>query len=441
MKLAKLLGGALVAGVLVAVLPEILGPGPIADFGVGDKLATGALLVPLGLIFLGGVLTALTPCVYPLIPITISVFGARQASSRGKAIALTSCYCLGIATMFTSMGIAAALSGKAFGSALGSPYIVAFLAILLTTFAFSMFGAFEMNLPPSVAARLNTVGGAGYGGAFAMGLVAGIVAAPCTGPVLSGVLLHVARTQDVKLGAMLLFTYSLGIGLPFFLIGALSMSLPRGGAWMESVKSVFGIALLTLALMYIRDAVPSVRTHLTLEELPRGAFVCGALVAAGILIGAVHRSFHDWPKDGLLKGLGVAVMVAGLILRSGAVLGTPLPKELAWARSEPSVVAAAVGAKRPVIIDFYADWCAACKELDRIVYPHESFRREAGRFDLVKIDGTNEPPEIEALYKKYGVQGLPTVVFIGSDGKIRRDLTLTGFLEPEKFVARMKQVE
>jgi thiol:disulfide interchange protein DsbD len=346
--------------------------------------------------------------------------------------------------MFTGLGVGAALSGKAFGSILGSPWVVAFLAVLLTAFAISMFGAFEMNLPPSLAARLNTVGGEGYGGAFLMGLVAGVVAAPCTGPVLSGVLLHVARTQDVPLGAGLLFTYALGIGLPFFLIGAFSLSLPKSGPWMDSVKSVFGIALLTLAVSYVRDALPVLKGLLSLQAVASGAVVAGLLVAVGIAIGAVHRSFHEWPREGASKALGVLVVVAGLVLRAGAPLGAPVSpaKELAWGASVEKALEEGALRARPVLIDFYADWCPACKELDQLVYPHPSFVKEAeeGRFVLVKIDGTNEPPEVEALYKKYGIRGLPTVIFIDGKGGVRGDLTVTGFVEPADFVQRMRRI-
>ncbi|MFN7130674.1 MAG: protein-disulfide reductase DsbD family protein [Myxococcales bacterium] len=439
MKYLKLLGGAAVAALLVAFLPEVLGPGPTADFQVGDQLAGGALLAPLALIFLGGILTALTPCVYPLIPITVSVFGARKAESRAKAVALTFSYVLGIGVMFTGLGIAAALSGKAFGSALGNPWIVSAIAAMLAALAMSMFGAFELALPSSLATRLNMVGGAGYGGAFLMGLVAGIIAAPCTGPVLSGVLLHVATTQNVVQGALLLFTYAMGIGVPFFLIGAFSVSLPRSGAWMEGVKSIFGIALLTLAFGYLRDVFPAVKEAILALRFSSGMVAAAVLVFAGVLVGAVHRSFH-WPSEGALKSVGVALVVVGLLLRTGSG-GAVAASHLQWLGDEPTAVNEGKAQKKPVLLDFYADWCAACKELDEYVYPHELFVKEGSRFVLAKIDGTSEPPEVEALYQKYGIKGLPTVIFIDSDGKVREDLTITGFMKPEEFVKRMKKIE
>lgn len=438
MKYLKLLGGAAIAAALVAVVPELLGPGPTANFEVGADLAAGALLGPLALIFLGGILTALTPCVYPLIPITLSVFGARQAESRAKSMALTFSYVLGIGVMFTALGIAAALSGKAFGSALGNPWVVSGIALMLGALAASMFGAFELALPSGLATRLNMVGGAGYGGAFLMGLVAGIIAAPCTGPVLSGVLLHVATTQNVPVGAMLLFTYAMGIGVPFFLIGTFSVSLPKSGPWMETVKSVFGIALLTLALSYLRDVFPPVRDTILALRFGSAMLAAATLVFAGVAIGAVHRSFRVWPHDGALKTLGVGLVVVGLLLRTAPAAGGD--DALPWLTEEPAALEQGRAEQKPVLIDFYADWCAACKELDQYVYPHELFREEGQRFVLAKIDGTHEPPEVEELYQKYRVRGLPTVIFIDSDGKVREDLTITGFMQPDEFVERMKKV-
>ncbi len=437
----KLVGAGLAAAALVLLLPEVLGPGPRADFAVGERLKGGALLAPLALIFLGGLLTALTPCVYPLIPITVSIFGARQSQSRGRAIALTLAYNVGIAVMFTSLGIGAALTGKAFGRLLGDPIVVSGLALLFLAFAASMFGAFDFQLPSSLQQKLGGLGKAGYAGAFLMGLVAGLVAAPCTGPVLSGVLLHVAATQDVGVGALLLFTYALGLGLPFFLIGALSLRLPKSGAWMEAVKSVFGIALTALALSYLRDAFPSVRQALSLRAVAYGALVAAALAFAGVVAGAVHRSFHARPAEGLLKGLGVALVVLGIALRPEAPLASPAPSNLVWLADEAQARTQATVSKRPVLIDFSAEWCAACKELEKYVFHDDRFEREAQRFVLVRVDGTRDSPELQRLYAQYRVAGLPTVVLIDAAGKVRDDLTVTGFLRPQELVSLLQRVE
>src|SRR5437016_13465180 len=185
---------ALAVGLALPLLPGVLtqSVGPGADLSGRLGLAGGVSAMTFAVLFVGGVLTSLTPCVYPLIPITVSIFGARQAEHRARSVGLSATYVAGIAAMFSALGVAAALSGKAFGSALSSPWVVAVLAVFLVALAASMFGAFDLNLPPSLQQRLGMVRGVGFAHALGMGLVAGIVAAPCTGPVLAGVLTYVA---------------------------------------------------------------------------------------------------------------------------------------------------------------------------------------------------------------------------------------------------------
>src|SRR5215217_1702045 len=295
---AKKLGlMAVLAGVAVAVVPWLLPTGPSTELDAARFLESGNLFVGAAIVFGGGLLTALTPCVYPLIPITVSVFGARKAESRGKALLLTTSYIVGMGVMFSALGILAAKTGQAFGSMLGHPAVVTGLAVFLLLLASSMFGAFELALPSSLQTRLNSVGGAGVAGAFLMGSVSGFLAAPCTGPVLTGLLAFVAKTANTTLGASLLFIYALGIGVPFFILGVSTVRLPKSGVWMEWVKSVLGIVLVALAFSYLKDASPWARGVVkTLgAELGRvpGAVVASVLAVVGVLVGAVHRSFKE----------------------------------------------------------------------------------------------------------------------------------------------------
>jgi len=500
MKVKKTIVFAVAAALAVAVVPSLLPTGPAAGLGSSELLSAGRLWVGGAVVFLGGLLTALTPCVYPLIPITVGLFGARRADARGKSVLLTCSYVLGMAAVFTILGVVAARTGQAFGSILGDPRFAIGLAIFLGVLAASMFGAFELAIPSGLAQRLNAVGGAGLAGAFLMGTVAGFLAAPCTGPVLAGLLAFVAKSQSIALGAALLFVYALGIGVPFVLIGVFALRLPKGGAWMEWVKSVLGVALLALAANYVKDAIPSVREAVAriAQELGRapGTWIAAALAALGVLLGGVQRSFKEGRRDFALKAAGVLLLVGALVFR-GAALNAPV-RGMAWAkfcaplqenlnwRVVPSTGPSSSGLSgallvtvcrlqpesapelkwqvqfpssqtstvhqfdaalrraresgRPVMIDFGAEWCAACKELERDTYVDPTVVSEATRFVNIKVDGTNEVDEVEALYQRFGVQGLPTVAFISSKGEVLADPRVTGFLRADKFLAELRKV-
>jgi thiol:disulfide interchange protein DsbD len=396
--------------------------------GFGDAVARGT-----GAAFLfaltAGLLTALTPCVYPMIPITISVFGARN-TTRSRAVLLATMYVAGIATMFGLLGTTFALLGKAFGTFLANPWVVVPLALFFAAMAASMFGAFELSLPPALQERLSRFGGRGVGGAFLMGIVAGLIAAPCTGPPLAGILAYVATTRDAVRGFALLATYAAGIGVPFWLIAGFSMSLPRSGRWMEAVKSVFGIALLLAALYYLKNVVPSLG-HLTGTSR---AFLVGALLvaAAGLLVGAVHLTFHDGPARQLRKGLGVAMVVLGLFASVNHLL---TPKvELGWLRSEPEATSRARAQGRPMVVDFSAEWCLPCKEMELKVFSSPEVSAALQDFVLLKIDLTREDEDeaLPRLKERYGVQTLPAVRIVSPGGKVVG--SVNQLVEPPDFL-------
>ncbi len=384
-----------------------------------------------------GFLTALTPCVYPMIPITVSIFGARAGVPRGRALALATAYVLGIAGMFGTLGTTFGLVGRAFGTFLANPWVIVPLALFFVAMGLSMFGAFEVALPSELQARLSRIGGRGLLGAFLMGLVAGIIAAPCTGPPLASLLAYVATTRNAGWGFVLLATYGVGVGLPFWLLAGFSMSLPRPGAWMEWVKSVFGIALFAAALYYLKNVVPA------LARFGSGkatfALEMAALVVAGILLGAVNASFHGGTAERARKALAVALTTLGLFGVTNYLLAPKGNIELAWMTDEPAAVAAAHAAGRPLLIDFAASWCIPCHEFDVRVFSRPEVAESMGRFTLLRVDLSREDqnPALGELRAKYGVDTLPAIRIVSSEGAV---LAKTDqYLPPERFLELLAQ--
>jgi thiol:disulfide interchange protein DsbD len=387
--------------------------------------------------FIGGLLVCLTPCVYPMIAITVSVFGARQSQSRLQAMGLSTAFVLGISAMFTPLGVVAGYTGSLFGSALANPWVLALVAIVFLALAASMFGAFDFVLPSSLNNKLAQLGGVGYGGAFLVGAVSGLIAAPCTGPVLTGILLWIGKTKSASLGAAALFAFSLGLGLPFWLVGTFAVSLPKGGSWMVAIKSIFGIVLSVAALYFLKGAVP----HLSHFSFADTGFVVAAalLVAVGIALGAVHLTFEKGQTlAAVRKATGILASVAGLFLLVGW-LEAPKGK-LSWEPSEEVARTRAETERRPMLIDFTAEWCGACKELSRITFSDPTVMVEARRFVTVKVDATNEDDvEIDKVKGRYRVVGLPTVVLLGSDGRERA--RFTEFVPPDQFLTAIRKID
>jgi thioredoxin:protein disulfide reductase len=389
-----------------------------------------------GAALLAGLVVNLTPCVYPMIAITVSVFGARQATTRRQALLLSTCYVLGIVALLTPMVVVAGLTGSVFGTALSNTWVLVGMSAVFLAMAASSFGAFEMTLPHSVMQRLSAVGGVGYGGAFVLGLVSSLIAAPCTGPLLTSILVWMAKVQDPVSGALVGTMFSLGVGLPTWFVGTFAISLPKAGQWMLWVKSVFGIVLAVVALHYLGIAFPTMASM----ARPGTTFLAtmAAVIAAGLLLGAVHLSWDDggmWIK--LRKAVGIAGCVAAGFL---GWVGIETPeRQLTWVDSEQAGRATAEAEKRPLLIDFTADWCVACKELAKHTFADPRVMQTAAHFVAIKVDATNQDdPQVEAISEKYGVKGLPTVVILDSTGQERK--RFVEFVGPEVFLTAIQGV-
>ena len=290
---------ALSALAVLLLLPAVAYAAPSEFEALREK---GLVLAFLG-VFAAGFLTSLTPCVYPMITITVGIFGAREATSRVRAFGLATMYVLGMVAMYSTLGVVFALSGKVSGagSILSKPAVVIPIVVLYGVLAASMFGAFELNLPSSLQTRLSSVGGKGTLGAFLMGLVGGLTAAPCTGPMLAGLLAFIATTRSVVLGASFMAVYAVGMGILFWLIATFAVALPKSGRWMEVVKAVGGMALLVVGFYFLRPIIPA------LARLTSTSMVFAAAAAGVVALGVVSFVVY-------LRKQGLAFKVAGITL-------------------------------------------------------------------------------------------------------------------------------
>ena len=405
---------ALVVGWLL-LLPAVAFAAPSEFEQLREK---GWLWAYLG-VFAAGVLTSLTPCVYPMIGITVGIFGAKDAGSRWRAFGLASMYVLGMVVMFSVLGIVFALSGHLSGSGflLSRPEVVIPIVILYVVLAASMFGLFEIRLPSALQERLSGVGGRGAAGAFLMGLVGGFVAAPCTGPILAGILAFIATTKSMVLGVTLMTTYALGMGLLFLVIATFALSLPKSGSWMILVKVIAGVSLLVVAFYFLRPIWPAL-ARLTSAST---AFLLSGIAAAavGLALLLVYMKRMASPMAGVLKLVGILLATVGAV----AVMNWTLtPKaQLVWRHDGETALTEAKSSGRPALIDFSAEWCKPCKAFETDIFSDPAVHAEISeRYVPVRFDVTADDEHDQAVKAAWNAPNLPTVILVGPDGAERR---------------------
>jgi thiol:disulfide interchange protein DsbD len=396
---------------------------------MGPLHGLGILWTVLG-VFGAGLALNLTPCVYPLIPITVSYFGLQTGQGRLRVAFHALLYLLGLALMNSILGVAAALTGNLLGSALQNPLVLLLVAGVLLFLAASLFGFWEIKLPQAVVAAASRPR-AGYVGSLFMGLTLGVVAAPCLGPFVLGLLTWVASRGSPWLGFLVFFTLSLGLGLPLAILGMLSANLdrlPRSGEWMVWVKRLLGWVLVGAAAFYLSPLFPR----------PVGVFLMAAIaLSAGVHLGWLDRTRGEfkafqWIRTvvGILGVLAAAYLVGWWITLSPAVNWQPFTDQ---------ALAEARWSNKPVILQFTADWCAPCHKLDELTFRDPEVVEEAQKyFVTVKVDLTlGVEGRNKELIQNYGVKGVPTIVFLDSDGREFRDLRIIGWMTPARFLVRM----
>jgi thiol:disulfide interchange protein DsbD len=396
-----------------------------APAGGDDKLAAAfanhGLPLVLLILFVGGLALNLTPCVLPMVPITIGFFAMQSDGRRSRRFLLSLAYVAGIVVMYASLGVVASLSGALFGSWLQHPAVLVGLAVLMLVLASSMFGAWEMTVPQFISSRSG--GRAGYAGAAVMGLFVGIVAAPCVGPIVAALFFLVASIGKPLIGFAMFAALGFGLGFPY--LAALSF-LPKPGEWMVQFKRALGFVLIAEAFYFLRPIIGD------------NGFRYG--VAASLFVGAL---FLFLVRTGGARA--VRLVFATLLLIAAVIWAIPEKssgEKVAWTKYEPAAIAAGATAHKPVIIDFYATWCLPCKELDAKTFSDDAVAKELDRFVRIKADLTDDTdPLVQKLTKEYAIVGVPTIVLIDSAGHELPARRLTGFEEPNAFLRRLQQVQ
>lgn len=424
---------------------------------IGSSISVYGYFWTFAAVFIAGILLSFTPCVFPMIPITLAVIGIKGIGNPAKGFILSLFYVIGIAVTYSVLGFIAATTGAAFGAAMQSPILLWVVVILFFTLSLSMFGLFELQIPSSIASKFGRVGerkGRGLINAFLLGIVAGIVASPCISPVIAGLLTYVARTGNQLLGISLFFTLALGLGVLFIVLGTfpgLLTSLPKPGSWLVEIKKFLGLLLLGATFYFLKLLISYKLYLLTLSI---------TLSFLGVFTGAFYKVDHTAsPFIKIRKALGLIFIVAGAailfsltftIVESGNRLVTSglsdiqskkAVEEIKWIYSEQEGLKLAKEQNKPVILDFYADWCIACKELDKITYTNKEVIKESQRFIMIKVNCTKDNEEIKKIQRKYSIRGYPTIVFINSTGISEQKIKQIGFITPDKFLEIMKKIK
>jgi thiol:disulfide interchange protein DsbD len=455
---------------------------PSESSAIDAVLRGGAFWSIVGAFFVAGVLLSLTPCVLPMLPIVSSIIvgqagtpkpalagaggGAGSAASggvsRGRGFALAASYSLGMAVVYTALGVFAGLAGEGLAAALQNPWVLGAFAIALVALALSMFGVYELQLPSALASRFNAAAhklpAGKVAGVCAMGGVSALIVSPCVAAPLAGALLYLSQTRDVWLGGTALFSLAAGMSVPLLLVGASAGALlPRAGAWMVEVKAAFGVLLLGVALWTVQPVLPG--------PLALALWGLLALFAAGLL---VHRARAlkateppaakaTAPRLGWRQAIATLLGLVGVVQVVGAAAGGTDPLQplapfmvqsgvdrvpgmprFQTVKSAAELDAILKSAGKPVMLDFYADWCVSCKEMERFTFSDPSVQRKLAGALLLKADVTKNDAQDRELLKRFSLFGPPGTIFFDAAGNEVRSARLIGYQTSGRFLDTLK---
>lgn len=456
------------SGASTSLLQRALQGSPAAQPGDSPPLASGdesgriagllkdaTVPVILASFFGFGLLLAFTPCTFPMIPILSGIIvGHGHHISRSRALVLSLAYVLGMAFTYALAGIAAGMSGTLLSAALQNAWVLGGFALIFVLLSLSMFGFYELQLPSALQSRLTSTASHQKGGqvfgVVIMGVLSALIVGPCVAAPLAGALLYIAQTGDAALGGLALFMLGFGMGAPLILLGlGLRTLLPKAGPWMEGVKKGFGVMLLGVALWLVMPVLPPLLTMLLWAAL---------LLFSGIFLHALDplpHNAHGWQR--FWKGIGVVLLLSGGAILIGALAGSRDPLQpLAVLQAQGSNAALTAPrferidslaeldqrlatADRPVMLDFYADWCVSCKEMERYTFSAPQVGAHMAQMLLLKADVTANNDEHKALLKRFSLFGPPGIIFFAPDGKEIDDLRVVGFMEAEPFAAILER--
>lgn len=403
---------------------------------VGGIIEAHGVWVALPAVLIGGLALNLTPCVYPMIPVTVAFFSAQGAKTQAplrRVITLSACYVLGLSLNYGLLGLLAAKTGSLFGGWLQQPAVLLLVALVILGLSLGMFGVYEFRLPAALTRHAGRAAG-GYGGAFVMGAVVGLIAAPCVGPFVVSLLLLVSRMADPVTGFLVFFLLGIGMGLPYLVLGVAAHRLgrlPKAGAWLVWSKKLLGVVLWGMALYLVKPLVP--------DPLWWGLF--GAvLILAGLYLGWLERT-----SDSSRWFLRVRRITGIALVGLAVVIWWPKPQlpgaRVAWTPYRAAILEQAQRDGHPALVDVYADWCIPCVEMDHTTFRQPAVVEALAGVTTLRVDVTSDVSlEAEALLGRYQIYGAPTVLFFDRSGQERKDLRLEGFANSQELLRRIAEI-
>ncbi len=431
---------------------------PEGDLSLSQSILESRSILKISFVFLiFGLLLAFTPCILPMIPILSSIIVGDGCYGRGRSFMLAVTYSLGMAMVYTLLGIAAGLAGEGLSGALQQPWVLGLFALLLVVLALSMFDVYQLQIPgimqSSIAKTCGKLKGGQIAGVFFMGALSALIVGPCVAAPLAGTLVYISQTRDVVIGGFALFSMAMGMSIPLLLVGlSAGTLLPKAGAWMNGVKYLFGLMLIAVAIWMVSPVLPG----------PLVLLLWGALAMLCAVFLHLFDSLPEKPSIAMKfgKALGIVLLVIGILELAGAAAGGTNPLEplapfrsrtggsvsveetglkFTRIRSEAELDAALASAEKPVMLDFYADWCVSCKELEHFTFSDPAVRKQLETTTLLQVDVTANTPDDKALMKRFGIFGPPAIIFFDASGNEIPGSRVVGFLEAKPFLDHLSR--